>query len=75
MFKLAKRLQKSIALLDVSFLEENKNITVSIGYTKVSQNEQFKSALKRADEHLYSAKNGGRNCYVTDKEFIPSIVG
>ena len=36
--------------------------------------EKFNSALNRADKHLYSAKANGRNCFVTDKEFIPNIV-
>ncbi|AAZ27179.1 diguanylate cyclase [Colwellia psychrerythraea] len=74
MHKLASRLQQSIALLDFSFLPENKNITVSIGYTKVSNDEDFKEALKRADKYLYSAKNSGRNTFITDKGFVPSIV-
>jgi diguanylate cyclase (GGDEF)-like protein len=74
MHNLAERLQASIGLQDFSFLAPNKKITVSIGYTKVKENEIFKSALKRADIHLYSAKNSGRNKFVTDKEFIPSIV-
>ncbi|WP_259367989.1 GGDEF domain-containing protein [Colwellia sp. BRX8-9] len=75
MHRLAKRLQASIELQKFSFLGENKKVTVSIGYTKVNQNELFKSALKRADEHLYTAKNNGRNQFITDKEFVPSIVG
>ncbi|WP_259367874.1 GGDEF domain-containing protein [Colwellia sp. MB02u-14] len=74
MHKLASRLQQSIALLNFSFLPEDKNITVSIGYTRVSNDEDFKAALKRADEHLYTAKASGRNIFITDKGFIPSIV-
>jgi diguanylate cyclase (GGDEF)-like protein len=74
MHKLASRLQQSIELLNFSFLPEDKNITVSIGYTKISNNEDFKAALKRADEHLYTAKASGRNRFITDKGFVPSIV-
>lgn len=74
MHKLASRLQQSISLLNFSFLPEDKNITVSIGYTKISNDEDFKAALKRADEHLYAAKASGRNTFITDKEFVPSIV-
>jgi len=74
MHKLASRLQQSISLLHFSFLPEDKNITVSIGYTKISNDEDFKAALKRADEHLYAAKASGRNTFITDKEFVPSIV-
>jgi|TARA_B110000908_G_scaffold157280_1_gene197275 diguanylate cyclase (GGDEF)-like protein len=74
MHKLASRLQQSISLLNFSFLPEDKNITVSIGYTKISNDEDFKAALKRADEHLYAAKASGRNTFITDKGFVPSIV-
>jgi diguanylate cyclase (GGDEF)-like protein len=73
MHKLASRLQQSISLLNFSFLPEGKNITVSIGYTKINNDEEFKSALKRADEHLYAAKASGRNTFVTDKVFVTSI--
>ncbi len=74
MHKLASRLQQSIALLNFPFLPEDKNITVSIGYTKISNDENFKAALKRADVHLYTAKASGRNTFITDKGFVPSIV-
>jgi diguanylate cyclase (GGDEF)-like protein/PAS domain S-box-containing protein len=74
MYKLSSRLQQSIELKDFSFLEQGKKITVSIGYTKVSNDESFKSSLKRADKHLYVAKTSGRNCFVTDKEFVFKIV-
>ena len=74
MHKLARRLHESLKLQDFSFLEKNKKITVSIGYTKVNTNEPFKSALKRADEHLYSAKESGRNNSVTDKEFVYRVI-
>lgn len=74
MQQLAKRIQDVISLQDFSFLREGYSVTVSIGYTKVEKNEQFKSALKRADSHLYTAKANGRNCCVTDSEIIPKLV-
>lgn len=74
MHKLANRLNASIGLQSFSFLNSDEKVTVSIGYTKIKEEELFKSALKRADEHLYTAKNSGRNQFVTDKEFVPSIV-
>jgi diguanylate cyclase (GGDEF)-like protein len=75
MHRLAKRLQSSIELQKLPALGNDVKITVSIGYTKVRYEELLKSALKRADEHLYMAKNNGRNQFITDKEFVPSIVG
>lgn len=74
MQQLALRIQDVISLQDFSFLREGYSVTVSIGYTKVEKNEQFKSALKRADSHLYTAKANGRNCYVTDSEITPKLV-
>lgn len=74
MHKLATRLHESLNLQDFSFLEQNKKITVSIGYTKANTNEPFKAALKRADEHLYTAKESGRNNSVTDKEFVYRVI-
>ncbi len=73
MHRLAKRLQASVEFQKFSFLGKDEKITVSIGYTKVEGEELFKSSLKRADEHLYTAKNSGRNQFITDKEYVPSI--
>jgi PleD family two-component response regulator len=42
--------------------------------TQVKTNEPFKAALNRADQHLYAAKENGRNCFVTDHIFDPKIV-
>jgi len=75
MHRLAKRLQASVEFQKFSFLGMDEKITVSIGYTKVKDEELFKSSLKRADEHLYTAKNNGRNQFITDEEYVPSIAG
>ena len=37
------------------------HISVSIGVTTVGEGEDFSSALKRADNALYKAKQSGRN--------------
>jgi diguanylate cyclase (GGDEF)-like protein len=74
MHRLASRIQASIELQKFPTLGNDVKITVSIGYIKIKDNELFKSALQRADEHLYTAKNNGRNQFITDKEFVPSIV-
>jgi diguanylate cyclase (GGDEF)-like protein len=47
--------------LHIEGLREPLNITVSFGIAQVSQNEALRSLIRRADEALYQAKNGGRN--------------
>lgn len=71
--KLANRLREVINLLEFPFIEDGKSVTISIGYTTVKNNETFKVALNRADKHLYAAKSNGRNCSITDKQFIQNI--
>ncbi|GLX82982.1 GGDEF domain-containing protein [Thalassotalea eurytherma] len=74
MHNLADRLQQAIANNDYSMLGKHKRVTVSIGYTKISADETMKTALKRADQHLYTAKANGRNQFVTDKELVYKLV-
>lgn len=74
MHKLANRLREAVEAIEFSFFENGKNVTISIGYTQIRNNETIKTALKRADTHLYTAKDKGRNCIVTDKELILHIV-
>jgi len=71
---LASRLRDIVKLQEFSFLGKGKSITISMGYTMIKNNEGFKSALQRADEHLYKAKTNGRNCFVTEPEFVPNLV-
>ena len=73
MHNLASRLKQSIQALEFSFSGKKQNITTSIGYTLVNIDESFKVSLKRADEHLYLAKENGRNCFVTDKNYVVNI--
>ena len=73
MHNLASRLRQSIQALEFSFSGKEQNVTISIGYTVVNVDESFKVSLKRADEHLYSAKENGRDCFVTDKNYVVRI--
>ncbi|RSE86976.1 GGDEF domain-containing protein [Achromobacter denitrificans] len=45
----------------------NSRFTASMGVTLVQPEEPFASALKRADDLLYTAKQRGRNCTVADE--------
>lgn len=43
-------------------MENGIKITASFGITEVIEGDDIKSAIKRADDALYEAKNSGRNC-------------
>lgn len=56
--QVAESLRKSIADMDVL---ANQSITVSIGVAELATNESTQQWLSRADQHLYRAKELGRN--------------
>lgn len=58
---LAERIRKNIANLTVSAGDTSLRLTVSLGTAILADNESGDALLKRADEALYQAKNGGRN--------------
>ncbi|MGB3751295.1 MAG: diguanylate cyclase [Arcobacteraceae bacterium] len=53
--KLRKIIEESLSII------ENKIITVSVGVTEVSENDNMDSIYKRVDDNLYSSKNSGKN--------------
>ncbi|WP_296046331.1 GGDEF domain-containing protein [uncultured Alteromonas sp.] len=58
------RLRKSIASIKFDAGLLNGNITASFGVTELKRNDDLTSLIGRADELLYEAKHGGRNCVV-----------
>ncbi|WP_461205965.1 GGDEF domain-containing protein [Clostridium sp. DL1XJH146] len=44
-------------------LQNNENITISCGITKIKINDNVKDVFKRVDEALYKAKEQGKNRY------------
>jgi PleD family two-component response regulator len=58
------RLRKSIASIKFDAGLLNGNITASFGVTELKLNDDLTSLIGRADELLYEAKHGGRNCVV-----------
>lgn len=56
----AARLQRRIAETDVGCAV---TVTVSQGIAMLKDGDTYESAIKRADELLYMAKSGGRNCF------------
>lgn len=60
--KSAERLCKSISELEVEIDNETIRFTVSIGVTSLGPgDESLEEIIKRSDEYLYIAKEGGRN--------------
>ncbi|QZP34546.1 GGDEF domain-containing protein [Pseudomonas sp. DR48] len=59
--KLLETLRASIEACPFHFKGERVTITLSVGFTALKTAEHSDQALKRADQALYRAKNGGRN--------------
>jgi diguanylate cyclase (GGDEF)-like protein len=60
--RMAERLRKTIKLLQVN----NISVTVSIGVTRnMPEDTSIDDLVKRADMHLYEAKQSGRDCVIT----------
>jgi len=57
--------RKAIANKTLTFEKQNLSCTVSIGVTHKSKGG-INAMLRLADEHLYTAKNGGRNQVISD---------
>lgn len=62
--RIAERLRRSVE--ETPMTGESLRITVSGGLTEWRAEESLDVAVKRADEQLYRAKNGGRNRIETD---------
>ncbi len=63
---IAARIRASCEEQELHFQGRTFSITVSIGVTELKHNEIFDSALQRADELLYKAKENGRNQVIAD---------
>lgn len=61
----AERFRERVAALDVSRHTPGRRVTISIGVTRLVAGDTLSSLLRRADEALYAAKDGGRNRVVS----------
>jgi len=62
--KVAERIRNLVADTSIIFDEHTIKVTVSIGMTSLSKEDDLNSLIKRSDEALYSAKGAGRNCVI-----------
>ncbi|NQU23549.1 MAG: GGDEF domain-containing protein [Candidatus Nealsonbacteria bacterium] len=57
-----ERIRSAIASELFHFEQQEIRLTISIGLARVAPQDDVVALLKRADEALYAAKAGGRNC-------------
>ncbi|RYY01252.1 MAG: GGDEF domain-containing protein [Gammaproteobacteria bacterium] len=55
-------IRAAIANASFNYKEQPISITLSVGVTCFNTNDDLETAFARADEALYAAKSGGRNC-------------
>ena len=55
-------IRAAIANAAFNYKEQPIAITLSIGVTEFKTGDDLETAFARADEALYAAKSGGRNC-------------
>ena len=58
----AEQIRSAVALIQHPEIGHPGQVTASFGVAMVKPHESSRSALRRADIALYSAKNDGRNC-------------
>jgi diguanylate cyclase (GGDEF)-like protein len=59
----AEKIRRIVELTDFRFEGVKMDVTISLGVAALDQETTDAAGLiKRADEHLYEAKNAGRNC-------------
>lgn len=61
---LAEKLRHAVYSCEFESDKEPLRVSISIGVAVAQSKEAFDDLFKRADEALYEAKNGGRNCVV-----------
>lgn len=66
--EVAERIREKLAATPVETPDGTIEFTVSIGVTQVREGDSLESALDRADERLYKAKDDGRNRVCSDSD-------
>jgi diguanylate cyclase (GGDEF)-like protein len=64
--EMVERLRKIVADLDWTGVSEDLRVTMSAGVSQIRSSEACDEVIARADAALYSAKDAGRNCVMSD---------
>lgn len=62
-----EEIRKKLESLPFKFKHEPVTITASFGLAEFAGEDSVESVFERADKHLYSAKNNGRNQIISDQ--------
>ncbi len=65
-FTYFERIRNLIANEKIKIKDKEISVTISIGVANLLM-ENLESSINKADNLLYKAKNGGRNCIITDR--------
>ena len=61
-----ERIKTNVSQIEIDNIEEDFAMTFSLGASQVESSDgSINEVIKRADECLYKAKEGGRNQFVT----------
>lgn len=60
----AEKVRSKIEKLKIKYDDKTIHITISVGIGTSDSRCEIKEYIRKADEHLYQAKNKGRNCVV-----------
>ena len=63
-----EKLRKAIAECQFHHGDKDVQITVSAGLTEFVSGDSVESAFERADQYMYTAKRGGKNRCISDKD-------
>ncbi|MDY6983365.1 MAG: GGDEF domain-containing protein, partial [Pseudomonadota bacterium] len=63
---LANKIRETVSRIGFHFSGKPLVITISCGITELRSGDDAGSAFERADQALYRAKEGGRNCVVAN---------
>jgi len=58
----AERLRAAVAVSPINLNPREISVTISLGVVQAESGETIEALMERADNLLYTAKKGGRNC-------------